>query len=65
MALINCPECDKQISSDAGTCPHCGKRGLKPSIWPRTWIEWIVLFLFWSTVIGFAGWAFDVFILGL
>jgi hypothetical protein len=24
MALINCPECDKQISDKAKTCPNCG-----------------------------------------
>lgn len=25
MALIKCPECGKEVSSDAKTCPHCGK----------------------------------------
>ena len=24
MALINCPECGKQISDQAGACPNCG-----------------------------------------
>lgn len=24
MALTNCPECNKEISDRAGTCPHCG-----------------------------------------
>ena len=24
MALINCPECGKEISDRAGSCPHCG-----------------------------------------
>ncbi len=24
MALLNCPECGKEISSNAKTCPHCG-----------------------------------------
>ncbi len=24
MALINCPECKKQISNEANECPHCG-----------------------------------------
>lgn len=24
MALINCPECNQQISDTAPTCPHCG-----------------------------------------
>jgi hypothetical protein len=26
MALKNCKECSKQISSDANPCPHCGKK---------------------------------------
>ena len=26
MALINCPECKKEISSEADFCPHCGKK---------------------------------------
>lgn len=25
MALINCPECNKEISDEASTCPNCGK----------------------------------------
>ena len=25
MALIDCPDCGKNISSDAPTCPGCGK----------------------------------------
>ena len=24
MALINCPECNKQISDKAAACPNCG-----------------------------------------
>lgn len=24
MALINCPECGKQVSDKASTCPNCG-----------------------------------------
>lgn len=24
MALINCPECNEEISDKAGQCPHCG-----------------------------------------
>ena len=24
MALINCPECGKEISEKAGSCPNCG-----------------------------------------
>ena len=25
MALINCAECNSEMSSDAEACPHCGK----------------------------------------
>jgi len=25
MSLINCPDCKKQVSSIAPTCPHCGR----------------------------------------
>lgn len=24
MALINCPECEKELSDTARACPHCG-----------------------------------------
>ena len=24
MALINCPECNREISAKAESCPHCG-----------------------------------------
>ena len=24
MALINCPECNKEVSDKAEICPHCG-----------------------------------------
>lgn len=30
MALIKCPECDKDVSDFAEICPHCGYR-LKPA----------------------------------
>ena len=32
MALINCPECGKQVSDTASLCPHCGcnvQKGIK------------------------------------
>lgn len=25
MALITCPDCSKEISSSADSCPHCGR----------------------------------------
>ena len=24
MALIDCPECESEVSDRAGSCPHCG-----------------------------------------
>jgi hypothetical protein len=32
MALIDCPECGKRVSSNAPTCPHCGNPIAKSSI---------------------------------
>src|SRR5215467_12164921 len=26
MALVSCPECKQQVSTEAVTCPHCGKQ---------------------------------------
>ncbi|MBQ3265220.1 MAG: zinc ribbon domain-containing protein [Ruminococcus sp.] len=40
MALIKCPECGKEISSEAKRCPHCGKRLKTP--WYKSWIFWTV-----------------------
>jgi hypothetical protein len=31
MALINCPECNKEVSDTALTCPHCGYQLKKPA----------------------------------
>lgn len=28
MALISCPECNKQISDKAVSCPHCGSTAI-------------------------------------
>ena len=46
MALINCPECDREVSSDAVTCPHCGIRI------SMTVIEGIHAVVSWLVVIG-------------
>ncbi len=32
MALITCPECGKQMSTNAESCPHCGASAKKESI---------------------------------
>jgi len=34
MALINCPECNNQVSSEAKTCPMCGYVFTKVSTGP-------------------------------
>ena len=31
MALLKCPECNGNVSSEAGACPHCGKPISLPS----------------------------------
>lgn len=39
MALINCPECSKQISDKAGVCPQCGfplRRGVVGNVLEKT-----------------------------
>ena len=48
MSLKNCPSCHQQVSSDAGTCPHCGAK-LK-----HFWGTWK------SFVMGFASYGFGV-----
>ena len=40
MALINCKECGKEISTEAKSCPHCGYKP-KKSVWPVI-VAWIV-----------------------
>ena len=53
MALINCPECDKEISSSATACPHCGFPILqkdnvdKKKVFPKKiWIIVIAILVF-------------------
>ncbi len=38
MSLINCPECQKEVSTDAIACPSCGKSLRKP---PSVW-KWVL-----------------------
>lgn len=33
MSLLPCKECGQEISSDAKTCPHCGKKQKKDTGW--------------------------------
>lgn len=53
MALVRCPDCSKQISTDAARCPECGARNphrtsARPWLW-RTF-AWIL-----AAVIVFLG----------
>lgn len=38
MAMTKCKECDKEISTEADRCPHCGAKPKKPA----GWIGWTV-----------------------
>ncbi|MGN6713022.1 zinc-ribbon domain-containing protein [Anaerocolumna jejuensis] len=58
MALINCPECNKEISDKAVSCPHCGyivEKQPKVKIKKTGKIKKLVvfIFLFFIIVIGF------------
>jgi hypothetical protein len=33
MAIINCPECSKEISDKAKSCPHCGAKKKASWLW--------------------------------
>lgn len=59
MALINCPECKKQVSEQARNCPNCGypfRRGetvaLKKSQNKSSRLAWVILIFFAFWVIG-------------
>lgn len=42
MALINCNECGKEVSTIAKTCPHCGAKQPKKSIWPKVLLGLVI-----------------------
>jgi hypothetical protein len=44
MALKSCPECSKEVSSDATRCPHCGKR-LKMGLFAKLLLAAVALFV--------------------
>ncbi len=53
MALIQCRECTKEVSSTAMKCPHCGYRLRKPKrsfmgkLFKWTFVLWNLLMLAW------------------
>jgi hypothetical protein len=55
VALINCPECNKEVSDKAEACPHCGC-GIKPKKTPSkgigcgTVILFLAVIIIWSQV---------------
>lgn len=49
MALINCPECNKEISNSAKTCPHCGYK-FKNNIWMKIWSKRLIVIGVISTI---------------
>jgi RNA polymerase subunit RPABC4/transcription elongation factor Spt4 len=51
MPLIKCPECGKEISDQAQSCPHCGNP-IKPVVIEQTGKKWklakvITWLIFW------------------
>ena len=53
MALINCPECEKEISDKVKACPHCGYPMESAGVQKVVVVKnkqiyiFIALFLFW------------------
>lgn len=57
MALINCPECNKEISNSAKICPNCGykfKNNIFMKIWGKRLIIIGVVFEICSLIYSFA-----------
>ena len=46
MALINCPDCGKEMSDRAPACPHCGHPNAKAVTIEQTGKKWKFLQLF-------------------
>jgi len=70
MALINCPECGKQVSTAAATCPSCGfpvatqaaearpaHDTLLTEVRPSWWRFFWYLFFFWLIIPPIIAWA--------
>ena len=58
MALINCPECQKEISNSANACPNCGHPIEKYTQSEKRKIKGMInLYEFFAIVFGFLGFA--------
>ena len=49
MALVNCPECNREISDSAKSCPHCGYKSKKHIHHKKK--AWIILLIFLAIAI--------------
>ena len=60
MALVNCPECQEEVSGSATKCPKCGfqikkpKRGLFGKLFKYAFIAFNILMVIWL-VVGMQG----------
>lgn len=63
MALINCPECNKEISNTSSSCIGCGYKMVKKKS-KMNWIQvtGICIFIFGSCLSGVLGSVFKVII---
>ncbi len=52
MALINCKECGKEISTQAKVCPNCGAKTQRAIIQKKTNIRMFLFLLVLAVVIG-------------
>ena len=65
MALINCPECGKEISDRAENCPHCGFPITKQDKKSFNKIKiWEIVFLL-SFIICIVSLSFKIYFLGI
>lgn len=45
MAMVQCPECKREVSSQATACPHCGapRAAVRKGVSPWTIIGWVIV----------------------
>jgi len=60
MALIPCPDCQKDLSSEAFVCPHCGRptgkqARVQKKVFIRMIVLWVVLIIAFSAIWQFLG----------